>query len=79
MVFLTEAQRKVLGILLKKFLHGNVDAAIKLFKLLSKWMVESIDMKQLQADPCVFCKLDEKNELMLMISVTIDDCAVTGL
>ena len=26
-----------------------------------------------------FFKLDKKNELMLMISVTDDDCAVTGL
>ena len=77
--FLTEAQRKVLGILLKKSMYGNVDAAIKFFKLLSKWMVESMGMKQSQADPCVFYKLDEKDELMLMVSVTVDDCAVTGL
>ena len=44
--FLAEAQRKVLGILLKKSMHSNVDAAIKFFKLSSKWMVELMDMKQ---------------------------------
>ncbi len=77
--FLTEAQRKGLGILLKKSMYGNVDAAIKFFKLLSKWMVESMDMKQSQADPCVFYKLNDEDELMLMVSVTVDDCAVTGL
>ena len=52
--FLTEAQRKVLGILLKKSMHGNVNATINFFKLLSKWTVESMGMNQSQTDPCVF-------------------------
>ena len=77
--FLTEVQREVLSVLLKKSMHGNVDEAIKFFKILSKWMVGSMDVKQSEAGPCVFCKLDEKNKPMLMVSVTVDDCAVTGL
>ena len=28
--------------------------------------------------PCIFYKLDSGGNLMLMISVTVDDCAVTG-
>ena len=32
-----------------------------------------------QADPCVFYTLDEKEELMLLVSVTVDDYTVTGL
>ena len=78
--FITEEQRRKLAILLKNSMYGNVDAAIKFFKLLTEWLCESMKMIQLQADPCVFYKHDEKGELMLMVKVTVDDdCAVTGL
>jgi hypothetical protein len=77
--FLTERQRKMLAILLKKSMYGNVDAAIKLFTLLTSWLCNNMFMKQSQADPCVFFKLDEKEELKLLVSVTVDDCAITGL
>jgi hypothetical protein len=76
--FMTEAQRKTLAILLKKSMYGNVDAAIKFFKLLAEHM-KKMEMKQSLADPCVFYKLDANGELLLMVSVTVDDCAVTGL
>ena len=60
-------------------MNGNVDAEIKFFRVFSKWMVESMSMKKSQADPCVFWKLDEKNELMLIVSVTVDNCDETRL
>ena len=34
-------------------------------------------VNQSQDDPCVFFKLDEKNELMLITSVTVDDYTAT--
>ena len=77
--FITEEQRRTLAILLKNSMYGNVDAAIKFFKLLTDWLCESMKMQQSQADPCVFYKHDENDELMLMVSVTVDDCAITGL
>ena len=76
---LAEAQHKVLGILLKKSIHGNVDVVIKFFKLLSNHAVKTMGMKQCQAVPCVLYKLDEKHELMLIMSVAIDDCDVRGI
>ena len=36
-------------------------------------------MNQSQANLCVFCKLDEKNELMIFVSANFDNCAATGL
>jgi len=77
--FLTEVQRKQLAILLKKSMYGNVDAASKFFKLLSQWITGAMKMKQSFTDPCVFYKLDDQNKLMLLVSVTVDDCAVTGM
>ena len=76
---ITEEQRKRLAILLLKSMYGNVDAAVKFFKLLSRWMVDNMKMKQSLADPCVFYKLDANDKLELLVSVTVDDCAVTGL
>jgi len=66
-------------ILLKKSMHVNVDAAIKFFKILSKHAVKTMGMNQSQAVPCAFYKLDEKDELVLIMSATVDDCAVDGL
>ena len=77
--FLTETQRKELAILLKKSMYGNVDAASKFFKLLSQWITGEMKMKQSLTDPCVFFKHDDQDKLMLMVSVTVDDCAVTGM
>ena len=50
--FMTEEQRKTLVILMKKSMYGNVDAAIKFFKLLAEQM-KNMKMKQSLADPCV--------------------------
>jgi len=41
--------------------------------------MKKMKMKQSLADPCVFYKLDANDELELMVSVTVDNCAVTGL
>ena len=77
--FMTEEQRKELAILLKNSMYGNVDAAVKFFKVLTRWMVDKMGMTQSLADPCVFYKLDEEKKLKIYVSVTVDDCAVTGL
>ena len=58
-------------------MYGNVDAAIKFFKLLGRWLCDEMKMNQSQADPCVFYKLDEKEELMLIVSVKVKNCAMT--
>ena len=41
--------------------------------------MKKMEKKQSLADPCVFYKLDANDELLLMVSVTVNDCAVTGL
>ena len=43
---ITEAQRKILGILLKKSIHGTVDVSVKIFELLSKNVVETMEVNQ---------------------------------
>ena len=78
--FMTEEQRQSTAIRLMKSMYGNVDAAIKFFKTLTSHVTDKngMDMKQSQADPCVFYKFDNKNNLIIMVSVTVDDCAITG-
>ena len=35
-------------------------------------------MIQSKTDPCVFYELNSDNKLVLITSVTVDDCAITG-
>ena len=37
-----------------------------------------MNKQQSQADPCVFYKFDNLNNLILMVRVTVDDCTITG-
>jgi len=78
--FMTEPQRKKMAIKLLKSMYGNVDAAIKFFKTLTKHITDSehLQMTQSKTDPCVFYKLDKDGNLVLFVSVTVDDCAITG-
>ena len=78
--FMTEEQRKKTDIRLMKSMYGNVDAAIKFFNLFSTYVTDENGMKMYQSksDPCVFFKLNNKNKLVLMVTITVDDCAITG-
>ena len=78
--FMTEEQRQSTAIHLVKSMYGNVDAAIKFFKTLTAHITDKkgTNMQQLLADPCVFYKFDNDKNLILMVSVTVDDCAITG-
>ena len=62
-----------------KSMYGNVDAAIRFFKTLTSHVTDKngMNMQQSQADPCVFYKFDENENLILMVSVTVNDCAIT--
>ena len=59
-------------------MYGNKDAAIKFFKLLARHVMDDMGMKQSLSDPCVFYMKDVKEQLELIVSVTVDDCAITG-
>ena len=78
--FMTEAQRQQTATQLIKSMYGNVDAAIKFFKTLSAHLKDNNGMKMTQskASPFVFFKLDDQGKLRLIVSITVDDCAITG-
>ena len=61
-------------------MYGNVDAAIKFFKTLTTHLADKNRMKltQSKVDACIFDKMDDADELTIFISVTVDDCAITG-
>ena len=67
------------SIKLAKSMYGNVDAAIKFFKTLIDVTAEDKGMKmqQSQVDPCLLY-LHEDGELKLIVTITVDDCAVSG-
>jgi len=77
--FMTEEERKKFAIKLGKSMYGNIDAAIKFFKTLIEVTTEEKGMKmqQSQVDPCLLY-LHEDDELKLIVTITVDDCAVSG-
>ena len=78
--FMIDKQQQSTDIQIIKSMYGNVDAAIKFFKILTSHITDKngMNMQQSQADPCVFYKFNKLNNLILMVSVTVDDCAITG-
>ena len=58
----------------------NVDATIKFFKTLTGHITQDEDLKltQSKTDPCVFYKLNSNDVLILIVSVTVNDCTITG-
>ena len=61
-------------------MYGNVDAAIKFFKMISSHLTNKngMNMMQSKVDPCLFFKL-KNNTLTLFVLITVDDCATTGM
>ena len=78
--FLTEEERNSMAIRLVKSMYGNVDAAIKFFKTLTELVTDEdgMNIKQSEVDPCLFY-LVKDDELKLIVTVTVDDCAISGL
>ena len=78
--FLTEEERQRMAIRLKKSMYGNVDAAIKFFKTLIELVThkDGMAMEQSKVDPCMFYLIKD-DELKLIVTVTVDDCAISGL
>ena len=79
--FMTEEQRLESAILLERSIYGNVDAAIKFFKTLTTHLTNKNGMNMVQSatDPCLFFEFNDDKKLILIVIVTVDDCAVTGL
>ena len=78
--FMTENERKTHAIKLLKSMYGNVDAAIKFFKLLTDHLTDpnGMNMNQSKADPCLFY-LMKNDKLTLIVTITVDDSAISGL
>ena len=77
--FITEEEYQELCIELQKGMYGNVDAALRFFIELTDYLTsESVGMEQSKVDPCVFFKKNEKNEPVIILVVTVDDCVMGG-
>ena len=78
--FMTESQRQQTVIQLIKSMYGNVYYYIKIFKMLTSHITDKngIKMTQSKADPYVFFKLDDHGKIILIVSITVDDCNITG-
>jgi hypothetical protein len=60
-------------------MYGNVDAALRWIILFTEYLTsENIGMTQSRTDPCVIFKKSEDGKPLLIVVMTVDDCAVGG-
>ena len=77
--FISSEDAKDHCILLEHSMYGNVDAALRWIITKTEYLTgKSIGMIQSKADPCIFYKRDNKGNAMLVLAITVDDCAVGG-
>ena len=79
MGFINEEEKETKCIQLLKSIYGNVDAALRFYRTLSKYIVETMDMKMSKTDPCLFFKKDEQNRLVLVAICHVDDTLLIGV
>ena len=77
---MTESELEQTSIPLINSMHGNNDATIKLSKTFTAHITDNkrIKMTQSKSDPYVFFKLYDREKFRLIVSITVDDCAITG-
>ena len=77
--FMTEAEAKDYCIKLQNSMYGNVDAALRWIIMKTEYLTsKEVGMIQSRADPCIFFMRDEYGEPILIVAMTVDDCAVGG-
>ena len=77
--FLTQEDAHMYCILLMNSMYDNVNAALRWILFKTKFLTSKlVGMIQSRTDPCVFYKRDINGDVMLVIAMTVDDCAVAG-
>ena len=75
--FITQKEADEYAIELQNSMYGNVDAALKFFELFTKYLVKECGMIQSECDPCLLY-MRKNDELILIVTITVDDCAISG-
>ena len=76
--FMTQEEERQTCIELKGSMYGNVDAALLYFIRFTTYATdkEGLDLKQSEADPCIFYKRNSANTTIRVIVVYVDDCLI---
>ena len=62
----------------KRAIYGNVNSALLWYTTYADYLRKKLGMMQSQADPCVFYKLNEQGQLVLIASCHVDDTLLAG-
>jgi hypothetical protein len=76
--FISEEEAKDSCIELLKGMYGNVDAALMFFITYKNYLMEELKMKQCRCDPCIFYKVNGKEETILIAMIYVDDTILMG-
>ena len=78
--FMTQEEADTTCAMLNKAMYGQVDAALLWLRTFGDYLETKCGMKQSKVDPCIFYKKDEKTgELLLILSIHVDDVIVAGM
>lgn len=75
--YFTEVEMDQTCLKLEKAMYGCVQSPLMFFKTYSKHL-ETMGLTQSLADPCIWYKHDENQQLVLLVAVYVDDCIVAG-
>ena len=59
-------------------MYGTVDAPLRFFKTLSKYLIDKIGLTQCLSEPCLFFKKDKEGKLLLIVVTFVDDILIAG-
>lgn len=77
--FVTAEEQKEYCIRLLNSMYGNCDAALRWIKMFVQHLTsEEVGMTQSLADPCVLYKRNDDGSPQLIVTLTVDDCAIAG-
>ncbi|MEM7291442.1 MAG: reverse transcriptase domain-containing protein, partial [Pseudomonadota bacterium] len=76
--FLEPGEEKTTCIELIKSMYGNVDAALRWMLAFSSHLTEECGLIQSLADPCLFIKRGDNDELILLVVIYVDDVLIGG-
>ena len=78
--FMTKEEEESTCAMLNMAMYGQVDAALLWLRTYGDYLESECKMKQSKVDPCIFYRKDEKTgELILILSVHVDDVIVAGM
>jgi hypothetical protein len=76
--YITPEEKLKYCIELTKAMYGNIDSPLLWMKTFSKFLIDILQMSQSDTEPCIFFKKDQRDRVMLILALYVDDTLCAG-